>query len=52
MKRIVVNDTLLTYPNLNETLKIDTDASVFRLEAVISHKGKPITFYSIKLSGV
>ena len=27
-----------------------TDASKFQLRAVISHKGKPIAFYSIKLS--
>ena len=51
IKRIVAQDTLLTYPYSNGTFKIHTDASAFQLGAVISHKGKPIVFYSIKLTG-
>ena len=43
-------DTLLTYPGFNETFKIHTDASAFQLGAVISQKGKTITFYSRKLT--
>ena len=43
-------DTLLTYPNFNETFKIHTDASAFQLWAVIIQKGKNITFYSRKLT--
>ena len=50
IKRILAHNTLLTYPDLNETLKIHTDANAFQLGAVISQKGKPITFYSIKLT--
>ena len=50
IKRIVARDTLLTYPDFNETFKIYTNSSVFRLGAVISHKGRPIAFYSIKLT--
>ena len=49
-KRIVNRDTLLTYPGFNETFKIHTNASAFQLGSVISHKGKPIYFYSRKLT--
>ena len=50
IKRIVARDTLLTYPDLNETFKIHTNASAFQLGAVISQKVKPIAFYSRKLN--
>ena len=50
IKRIVARDTLLTYPDFNETFKINNDATTFQLGAVISHKGKSITFYSRKLT--
>ena len=50
IKRIVARDTLLNYPGFNETFKIHTDASAFQLGAVISQKGKTITFYSRKLT--
>ena len=33
---IMACDTLLTYPNFNETFKIHTDAITFQLGAVIS----------------
>ena len=46
----MARDNLLTYPYFNETFKIHTNASAFQLGAVISQKGKPITFYSIKLT--
>ena len=48
--RIVARDTLLNYPDFNETFKIHTNASALQLGAVISHKGKPISFYSRKLT--
>ena len=47
---IVAHDNLLTYPDSNETFKIHTYASAFQLGAVISHKGKPFNFYSIKIT--
>ena len=50
IKRIVARDTLLTYPDFNETFKIHTNASAIQLGAVISNKGKPIAFYSGKLT--
>ena len=36
IKRIVAQDTLLTYPDFNGKLKIHTDAGNFQLGAVIS----------------
>ena len=50
IKWIVDPDTLLIYPYLNWTFKIYTDASAFQLGAVIGQKGKPIAFYSRKLT--
>ena len=50
IKPIMSRNTLLTYPDFNETFKIHTNASEFRLGAVISQKGKPIDFYSRKLN--
>ena len=51
IKLIVARDTLLTYLNFHEIFKIHTNASEFQLGAVISQKGKPITFYIRKLTG-
>ena len=50
IKRTGACDTLLTYPDFNETFKIHIDASAFQLGSVIIHKGKPIPFYSRKLN--
>ena len=50
IKRIVACDTLLTSPDSNETFKIHTNGSTFQLGAVISQKGKPIAFYSRKMT--
>ena len=41
-------NSLLTYPDFNENFKIYTNASDFKLGAVILQKGKPIAFYSRK----
>ena len=50
IKRILACDNLLTYPDFNEIFKIQTDASAFQFGAVIIQKGKPIAFYSRKLT--
>ena len=47
----MAHDNLLTYPDFNETFKIHTNASTFQLGAVISQNGKPIAFYSRKITG-
>ena len=46
----MVRDNLLTYPDFNETFKINTDTSAFQLGAVIKQKDKPIAFYIRKLT--
>ena len=48
IKWIVARNTLLTYPDFNENIKIHTDASNLKLGAVILQKGKPSAFYSRK----
>ena len=50
IKRIMARNNLLTYPGFNETFKIHTNASAFRLGAVVSQKVKPIAFYSRELT--
>ena len=49
MKKVISKQTLLAYPDFNDTFEIHTDASHTQLGAVISQKGKPIAFYSRKL---
>ena len=51
IKRIVARYTLLIYPDFNENFDLHTDASDFQFGSVISHNGKPIAFYSRKLTG-
>ena len=46
----MARDTLLTYPNFNETFKIHINPSAFQLGAVISQKGGNIAFYGRKLT--
>jgi UDP-N-acetyl-D-mannosaminuronic acid transferase (WecB/TagA/CpsF family) len=50
MKRIMARETILAYPNFNKPFEIHTDASAHQLGAVISQDGKPIAFYSRKLT--
>jgi hypothetical protein len=50
MKRIMARETILAYPNFEKPFEIHTDASAFQLGACISQEGRPIAFYSRKLS--
>ena len=50
MKKIVGRDVLLSYPNFSKEFIIPTDASNTQLGGVISQNGKPIAFYSRKLT--
>ena len=50
IKQITAHNNLWTYPYFNESFKIHTDGSAFQLGAVISQVGKPIAFYSRKLT--
>ena len=47
---LVSRETLLSYPNFNETFLILTDASKSQLGSVISQDDEPIAFYSRKLN--
>ena len=50
MKKLVSRETLLSYPNFNESFEIHTDESKLQLGSVINQKGKPNAFYSRKLN--
>ena len=50
IKRILSRETLLAYPQFDKPFVIHTDSSNYQLGAVISQEGKPIAFYSRKLS--
>ena len=49
-KDAISKDVLLTHPNFSKKFTIHTDASDRQLGSVISQDGKPIAFYSRKLS--
>ena len=48
-KLTVAHNTLIPYPDFNETFKVRTDAGVFQLGAGISRKGKLINLFSKNL---
>ena len=50
IKKIVSRETLLAYPDFNQTFEIYTDASHTQLGAVITQQQKPSAFYSRKLT--
>ena len=50
LKKLIAQETLLAYPNFNKKFTIHTDASDFQLGAVILQDGKPLAFYSRKLT--
>ena len=50
IKRTVTHYTLLAYLDFNRHFYIQTHAINYQLGAVIIHNGKPITFYSRKLT--
>ena len=45
-------ESILTYPNFNEVFEILIDATDRQLDEDISQNGKPLAFYSRKLSNV
>ena len=50
IKKMVSQQTLLTYPDWSKPFVIHTDASDYQLGAVISQDKKPIAFFSRKLN--
>jgi hypothetical protein len=51
LKKMVVTDTMLVYPDFSKEFEIHTDASDYQLGATIRQNGKPIAFFSRKLTG-
>ena len=45
IKRVIGREVSLAYPDFNAPFEIHTDASKLQIGAVISKKGKPISFY-------
>ena len=50
IKKVVSQQTLLLYLDFSKPFEIHTDASDLQLDAVISQKNKPVSFYSKKLN--
>jgi hypothetical protein len=50
MNKIMARETILAYPNFEIPFEVHIDASAYQLGAVISQNGKPIAFYSRKLT--
>ena len=50
IKRVIGREVLLAYPDYNYPFEIHTDASKLKIGAVISQKGNPIAFYSLKIN--
>ena len=50
IKRIIAQNVLLAYPNFSLPFDIYTDASDYQLGSVIAQNGRPLAFYSRKLT--
>ena len=47
---MIGREVLLAYADFNALFEIYTDASKLKIGAVISQKGNPIAFYSLKIN--
>jgi hypothetical protein len=50
MKDIMVQGTMLTYPQFDKPFTVYTDASEKQIGGVVTHEGKPFVFFSKKLT--
>ena len=50
IKEIIAEDAILHYPDFNKVFEIHTDSSNYQMGAVISQGGRPIAYWSNKLT--
>ena len=50
MKALISEDVMLHFPDINKPFYLIADASDYQLGSTIIQDGKPITFYSRKLT--
>ena len=50
IKIIVAEDAMLHYPDFNQPFELHTDSSDYQMGAIISQNGRPVAYWSKKLS--
>jgi RNase H-like domain found in reverse transcriptase len=49
IKRVISNETLLSFPDFNKPFHVYTDTSNYQLGSIIMQENKPLAYYSCKL---